>query len=426
MKYTFFSLRDFKIDVGETVRIYGLLNSLAASGHEIVFISNAERYEMFHSSIKHVFIDCRFNQKRKFQGLLSLFSYEIAYHAYKGLFKKINIALQTANVGNEPVYFFDYLDNSIGFVLKKKGAISKYINDVHGIATLEFMSHVQNSKTPGKKIINRFKCYMVDKLDKKVFEYADGLIYGSEHMRRYYEEKYKLVHKQFCIIPYLLGEDATQRKIDHELKHQLKEQLQIGAGDFVVLFVGTYKPTAGVDDLIMAFDRLFTQYADCKLFLVGSGPSKDHCLQLASQLNSNAAIKFIDGIPYNQLFTYQSLANVVVCPDKNNPYSHYVIHVKYFDALISGRLVINGAFESVKEINKDDFLSLTFEPSNIEDLYKKIKLCREGYDVLKEKYQHIRDYTAKNLTYPSYIGNLTNCFFTTVKASQKNNTLSVS
>src|SRR4030095_1949450 len=167
------------------------------------------------------------------------------------------------------------------------------------------------------------------------------------------------------------------------------------------------KPTAGVDDLIVAFERLFKEYSNCRLLLIGNGPYRNYCIKLASDLRSNRRIHFIDHIPYSHLSTYQSLANVIVCPDKNNVYSHYVVHVKYFDALISGRLVINGAFESVKEINNNDFLSLTFEPSNVNDLYQKLKLCRENYELLIEKYKEVRNYVAKNHTYPSYIDKLT-------------------
>lgn len=412
MRFTFFSLRDFKVDVGETVRIYGLLNSLAASGHDVVFISNAGKYEMFHSSITHICLGYKFEEKRKLQTLLALFPYRVAYSQFKELFKHIESALQKAGIQNGPVYFFDYLDNSIGYLLKKKGVITKYVNDVHGIATLEFQSHIHNSKSSLKKIINRFKYQLVDRLDKKVFETADGFVYGSENMRNYYDSRYKLKNKKVCVMPYLLGEDAVKRKVDAGLRNQILEDWQLKPEDFVVLFVGTYKPTAGVEDLIKAFDRLYMEYTNCRLMLIGGGPSKAQSLKLASELRSNRAINFIDKIPYSQLLTYQSIASVIVCPDKNNPYSHYVIHVKYFDALISGRLVINGAFESVKEVNRNDFLSLTFEPSNIDDLYRKLQLCREKKAFLEEKYKDTKNYTAKNLTYQSNIDKFINSFET--------------
>lgn len=403
MRYIFFSLRDFKVDVGESVRIYGMLNSLASEGHEVVFISNATNYSMFDPSIKQLCIDYDFKDKRNLQGLLAIFSSAFVFKKYKSLFDKIAKALHLANVGKDPVYFFDYLDNSIGYVLKEQGLIAGYINDVHGIATIEFLNHIKNAKAFRSKLIYRLKYFLAYRLDKKVFESADGFIYGSDKMRKYYEGLYHLPDKKNYIIPYVLGEEAVNRRIDEQLRADLIKEFNLQPGDFVLLFVGTYKPTAGVDDLIKAFDRLLKTYPNCKLILIGKGPAKDECLLLASRLRSKANIRFIDQIPYSQLLTYQSLANVVVCPDKANLYSQYVIHVKYFDALISGRLVINGAFESVKEINVNDFLSLTFAPSDVDDLYEKLKLCREQYEAFIEKYKNTRNYTARNLTYSNYI-----------------------
>ena len=403
MKYIFFSLRDFEFDVGESVRMYGLLNSLASLGHEVVFISNARKYHMFHPSIKHVFINYRFQEKRNLQGLLSLFNYRVVSFKYKTLFDNIKTALDSVPVEENPVYFFDYLDNSIGYVLKQKGWIKKYVNDVHGIATIEFQNHIINAKSFWSKAINKIKYHLAYKLDKKVFESADGFIFGSSKMKNYYEGLYKLKAQHFRIIPYLLSEDAVNRKVEPDLKAALQAKFQIDDTSFVVLFVGTYKPTAGVEDLINAFDLLWKEDPDGKLILIGNGPSKSSCLELAKNLPSKSNIYFIDNIPYSQLLTYQDLSKVIVCPDKNNLYSQYVVHVKYFDALISGKIVINGAFDSVTEINKDEFLSLTFRPSDFHDLYEKLKLCREGFEFMMEKYRGTRDFAAENLTYRSYV-----------------------
>jgi glycosyltransferase involved in cell wall biosynthesis len=403
MRYIFFSLRNFEIDVGESVRMYGLLNSLASQGNEVVFISNARRYQMFHPSIKHILIDYNFSHKRRLQGLLALLPYSCVYFRYKKLFHKVKLALESASVGKDPVYFFDYLDNSIGYVLKKAGLISAYVNDIHGITTIEFLNHIANSKNIRSKFLYKIKYHLAYRLDKKVFRSADGLIYGSSNMKKYYEELYGLKKQKTYVIPYVLGEDAVNRKVDEALKSKLQQEWHIASNDFVVLFVGSYKPTAGVDDLIRAFDLLCKDFSDCKLILIGNGPFKESCLNLVHGLDSSRKVRFIEHIPYSQLSTYQSLANVIVCPDKNNLFSQYVIHVKYFDALISGKLVINGSFESVKEVNKDDSLSLSFEPSNVNDLYEKLKLCRENFETLTEKYKETKSFTARNLTYSSYL-----------------------
>jgi hypothetical protein len=86
-------------------------------------------------------------------------------------------------------------------------------------------------------------------------------------------------------------------------------------------------------------------------------------------------------------------------------YSQLIIHVKYFDALVSGKLVINGSFNSVREVNPDDFLSVSFEPSNVQDLADKIEYCMDNQEELQVKYKHVPQYVLDNFTYSSYFKN---------------------
>jgi glycosyltransferase involved in cell wall biosynthesis len=405
MKYYFFTLRDFKADVGENVRMYGILNSLAAQGDEVVFLSNAENYRLFHPAVRHVCLGCDFTEKRQLQGLLALLPASVVHRKYRALFRKIEAALVSANVGDAPVYFFDYLDNSIGHILKFTNTIRAYINDVHGMVTIE-QSYLQSIADGAYlRLVHRWKYFLVDRLDGKVFRGALGLIYGSKSMQTYYERMYQLEGKQSIVIPYLVSEDALNRKPDATLQHELRAKLGLTAQDFVVLFIGTYKQTGGMDDLLNAFDLLHRDTPTGKLIMVGTGPHKDYCVRLAQQLSSVGAIHFIERIPYANMATYQSLAQVIVCPDKENAFSQHVVHVKYFDALISGRLVINGAFNSVKEINKNEELSLTFKPSDVDDLHGKLSYCRDHYEELSGKYAGVKDYVAQHLTYKSYIKN---------------------
>lgn len=406
MKYYFFTLRDFKKEVGENVRMYGMLNSLAAQGHEVVFLSNAENYKSFHPAIQHVCIGYDFQEKRKMQGLLALLPASVVYRQFRPLFSKVEAAIELANVGNMPVCFFDYLDNTIGYLLKAKGIIKSYINDIHGISTIEQSYQRSMASSSYQRLVHSGKYFLVNSLDRKVFEGAAGLIYGSSSMQEYYERLYRLDGKQSFVIPYLVGEEALKRQPDAARQRELKAELGITEEDFVVLFIGTYKQTGGMDDLIKAFDLLHRDTAASKLILIGGGPIKDDCVKLAEGLPAAKAIHFISHIPYAEMATYQSLAHVVVCPDKENPFSQHVVHVKYFDALISGRLVINGAFNSVKEINKNEELSLTFKPSDVADLHVKLAYCRDHYEELRRKYAGVKDYMAQYLTYNAYVKNL--------------------
>jgi glycosyltransferase involved in cell wall biosynthesis len=404
-------MRNFKRDGGGSIRMYGVLNALANEDNEVIFISNAMDYSKFHPRIKHYYINYELNayDKRIFQGLLSFTPAFVIYYMYKSMFVKIEEAIKNANGLYQKLYFFEYLDNSIGYVMKKKNIIDSYVNDIHGVATIEFEYQKSQEKSILKKTLYSIKFLMANKLDRKVFEYCDYFIFTSLSMKKYYEAAYpKVKDKQFYILPNLLSDDACKKEVDEKLKQNLKVKFGINKDEFVFFFAGGYKPTAGVEDLIYVFKKLVNKYVQkkFKLVLIGHGPSYKGCVNLSSNLGLEDNIVFIEKIPYNQLLTYQNIANIIVNPDRQNAYSELIIHLKYFDALISGCLVVNGDFASVREINKEKELSLTFTPSNIDSLFNAVEYSFLNFTELKEKYQTTRKYTCENLTYKSYIHEL--------------------
>lgn len=405
-------MRNFERDGGGSIRMYGILNALAEDGNEVVFISNAQNYSKFHPSISHVFINYEFEDKAKFQGLVAVLPAKIVIQIYSKLFSKLEAAFKKACIKNdttEKYIFCEYLDNTIAYLLKRKGTVNSYINDLHGIATIEFKYQSDQHKNFALKLLFYIKYLLSDALDKKVFGYGDGFIYASKAMKEYYESRYKkTINKNAYILPYLLSKNICQNEPDFDLKLKLNNELGFKESDFVFFFAGGYKPTAGVEDLIVAFSKLCVINNKLKLLLIGAGGNYNYCKELVKKLSITDKVVFIEKVPYEKLITYQNLANVVVCPDRFNPYSELIVHLKYFDSLISGKLVINGAFSSVKEINKEDFLSLSFEPSNQESLYKTMLFSFEHYEELKIRYKNIKDFACNNLTYSDVIKQLYN------------------
>jgi glycosyltransferase involved in cell wall biosynthesis len=403
MKFVFFSMRDFLDDGGGTIRMYGILNSIAAQGHEVIFISNTKRYDCFNQKITHVPVNF-FNQyqsdKRKFQFLLSILPAAFVYMIYKKLFDRISQVLKDACLTDQVIISFEYLDNSIVYVLKKQNKIKGYINDTHGIPTVEFKSAVEIKKGI-YRVVYFLKYIFAKLLDEKLYANSNAYIFPSENVKIYYEQHYisKIKPKAY-IIPYF-PDTNIERTVDNDLKNMLLNKFKINDTDFVFFFAGNYKATSGIEDLLDAFQRLSAENNQIKLIVICQGISK------ILGVKSGKNIIVIDKISYDNLYTYQSIANVIVCPDRMNLFSNMIIHVKYFDSLVSGKVVINGSFDSVKKINTDDCLSLSFEPSNIVSLYNAMKYALENYDYLNRKYIHVKDYVFENMTYNSYIKVLT-------------------
>lgn len=400
----FFSLNDFTHEGGGTIRMQGIMNELSKKGHEVIFISNTRKQSLFHEKIRHVAIEFPFSRKDKriFQGLLGILPLFVIRIVYSKFFNRLKDVL-AGQFDKEPIYFFEYLDNSVGYCLKKSGMIQDYINDLHGVATLEFKFQSDHAKSVSEKIKFYLKYLISDLLDRKVFNGAKGLIFASQAMKDYFCGYYPgITAKKNYILPYVLSSDAVSDVVDYELKKQLESKFSILPNEKIIFFAGAFKKTGGITDLIAAFASIVSKH-HCRLFLLGDGPTMIECRALTEELGLTDKVVFIGRTPYHYLRTYQDLASVIVCPDKQNVYSELIIHVKYLDALLSGKIVINGSFKSVQEVNVNEFLSVNFTPSSVESLSSALSYSLQNHDLLEEKYKNSRVYAAKALTYASHV-----------------------
>jgi len=323
------------------------------------------------------------------------------------LINSMKAIIQQNSFENSNIIFFEYLDNTIGYVLKKKRIIAGYINDLHGIATVEFKFQAGHALSLSQKIKFSAKYYTANLLDTKVFNSAYGFIFASKAMQEFYVKLYpKTVSAKSIVIPYVLSSDAGLQSVDDELKGKLLSDLNIHKNDPVILFAGLFKKTGGVPDLIGAVSNLAHEQKRLKLVLVGDGVTMDECRAIVKEKVMEDYVHFIGRTPYQHLRTYQDLATIIVCPDRMNIYSDLIIHVKYLDALLSGKIVINGTFKSVKEINVNDNLSVSFEPSDVASLTKAIDYSLKNLNDLKIRYQHNPEYTQENLTYAQFVSRL--------------------
>lgn len=404
MKFTFFAMNDFSKEGGGTIRMLGILNELAKSGNEVFFVSNTKDYHKFHPNIEHHFIDHSFSPKDKriFQAMLATCPVSVVNLFYSKLLKRLKNISNDFFINNK-VYFFEYLDNSIGYWLKKNKLISAYINDLHGVATLEFKFQADTSNRITESLKFKSKYLISNLLDEKVFNGAEGLIFASKAMEDFFIAQYPSVaFKKNYLLPYVLSPESCEKTVNKKLKEDLIRKFQITTEQKIIFFAGAFKKTGGVPDLIEAFSKITSKYPS-KLLLVGDGPTFNECVNLTRTLNIEDRVTFIGRIPYDDLRTYQNLADIIVCPDKQNVYSELIVHVKYLDALISEKVVINGSFKSVLEINTNESLSVNFVPSDIGSLAKAMNNCLNNMEQLKLKYSNNKSFACEHLTYKSFV-----------------------
>ena len=127
-------MRDLNVSGGGAIRISSLINILKSERQVKVYSKTSHLKGVDNNSIGIKFTA---NEKRVFQLLLAFFPIFIASFIFRGKLRRIE-DLFKKNVSEESdIVFCEYLDTSVGYYLYKKGLINNYINDIHGISTLE-------------------------------------------------------------------------------------------------------------------------------------------------------------------------------------------------------------------------------------------------------------------------------------------------
>lgn len=405
--FVFFTMNDFTKEGGGTIRMLGIINELSHHDVEIYLVSNIIDKSKVSPSVKHIDIGYLFSRKDKrgFQFILGAFNYRCVNLKYKKLLEKLSLIYALFNERHKFI-FFEYVDNSIGYWLKKNYIIDSYINDIHGIAGFEFDFQFRKANTIKDKIRFKLKKNVSKSLDKKVFNNANGIIYASGAMLEYFSSLYPtLSGKENIHLPYLLNL-SNLGKVNHDIVSQFKKKLQLKDNDFVFLFAGAFKETGGVQNLILAFEKVHVRHGNIRLLLVGDGYSLKECQSIVSDKKLEGKVHFFGRQPYGHLASFQSLSDVIITPDRQNDYSELIVHVKYLDALISGKLVINGAFKSVKEMNEEKELSLLFTPSDVDSLALTMEKAINEFECLKEQFSDVASYVMSNFAYSKKITNL--------------------
>jgi glycosyltransferase involved in cell wall biosynthesis len=395
-----FTFSDFAKDGGGRVRIYGILNGLIESGHKVMLISNASLQEdKFHKDIEHISLGFSLSdkQKRFFQFALACFPMsinKILFHNYLKKFKK-----RIAKKYRGEIIFFEYLDNSFGYFLYQNNLITNYINDTHGIASLEFKF---NGTKGYSKLFHLLKEKVSLRLDMKVITSLKSMIVVSEEMKLYFKEKYPFCSRKLFLIPDGVNRGLCQQKIDYDLLEILSQKYK-SYNQKIIFFAGSFKDLGGVVELLEVFISLSRKRDDIALLLIGDGEHFERVKRISKNAQCSNRIYVLGRISYAHLKTYQQLADVIVCPDKYHPYSEMVPHIKYFDSLASGKIVINGNFKVLSSINQNESLSLSYPPSNWVALEETIVYALENQDMLLDKYENVLKRVCIDYSYENYL-----------------------
>lgn len=233
--------------------------------------------------------------------------------------------------------------------------LSKQLNIplVHTYHTMyeEYVHYITKGYFNGasKKIVEYLTLFLCDKT-------IDELIVPTKKAKELFKEKYK-VKRDVHIIP--SGLDTSRfnpENIDLKETSQIKKDLGIKRGDFVVLYVGRIAKEKNIDFQINAFKKVIKKIPRAKLLIVGDGPDMKDLILLAHKNKLDKNVIFAGRAPWEEIPKYYALCDVFSTSSTSETQGLTVI-----EAMGAKKPVLAIRDESFEEVMSDEKEGLFFE-----------------------------------------------------------------
>ena len=128
--------------------------------------------------------------------------------------------------------------------------------------------------------------------------------------------------------------------ISEDEKINLRNTLRLGAGDFVIGFVGRIVKGKGIPELLNIWEILSSKGSDLKLLIIGPFESEDQISEAAKQaIRENPRITHLDFAPNSQMPVLYSIMNLLLLPSHSEGFPNVVLEAASMakPAIVSNR-----------------------------------------------------------------------------------------
>jgi glycosyltransferase involved in cell wall biosynthesis len=196
---------------------------------------------------------------------------------FKKMYKAIN------NISPDLLMTYNWGGTDAIWVGKLAG-VKNIVHNEHGFS-------IEEAKiTALKRDICRFVTYRM----------VSRLVTVSSNLKFSIQEKYCLRGNRIKIIPN--GIDSDYYSPDLRVRQDVREKLDIGSEDFVIVFSGRLDPVKNFELLMEVFRYCHMEDKNVKLLIVGDGPERPKIEQLSIQKNLHTAVVMVgqkfDVLPY--------------------------------------------------------------------------------------------------------------------------------
>ena len=198
----------------------------------------------------------------------------------------------------------------------------------------------------------------LEKLEKAVYRQSSKIIVNAKGIYRRLEREKGVPKEKMIFLPNGAELDIFRPDADYR---EIEERYSL-RGKFVALYTGLIGLAQAPEIMIGAAKEL-SKYKNISFLIVGDGPLKKNCEELAKQYSPSNII-FTGERPRSEMPQFTSRANVTLIPYKNSPLFKDVIPSKIFDYMAAAKPVIINLDGEGAAIIKEAGCGFIAEPEN--------------------------------------------------------------
>ena len=170
--------------------------------------------------------------------------------------------------------------------------------------------------------------------ERILFDIADFILVDTESSRKFYIDIYHIPPEKIFAI-YVVCD--TKKFFPRPRNEELIKKLDLH--EPILMYHGGFLNTHRADIIIEAFLKILPKYSSATLLMLGKGYNQQRCKGIA---NNSPNIKFYDGVPYDQLPEYLSIATIWLGMFGDTPKSNRTARTAMFETMAEGITIITG------------------------------------------------------------------------------------
>ncbi len=247
-----------------------------------------------------------------------------------------------------------------GRSLKKRGPGLKTVHTIHGI------HYINRENFFVRNISKTIEQYLVQYTDMTICETQNDLLTAL---------KYKIADSAKSVV---IGNGINLTKYSNLKKNiSLLKSFGLDETNFVVGNISRFDVQKNQRIIIQAAYYLVKKFPEMRFVLVGDGKTMNSMREYAREANLGEYVIFAG--EKNNLPDYYSIFDVFVLPSfwEGMPYA-------LLEAMASRKAIVCSKILNLLEVIKNNYSALTFDPNDMDNLFREISALRENTE-LREK-----------------------------------------